>query len=41
MDSDLALVIKYKEVITCEAESGKEGEEVEYAYYNVGWGYHK
>ena len=32
-----ALVVKYKEIIVCDAESGKDGEEVEYAYYKIGW----
>jgi hypothetical protein len=31
------LVVKYKEIIVCDAESGKDGEEVEYAYYKIGW----
>ncbi|KDR70023.1 hypothetical protein GALMADRAFT_214789 [Galerina marginata CBS 339.88] len=38
VDSDsLELVIKHKEIIICEAESGDDGEEVEYAYYKIGW----
>jgi len=32
------LVINHKEIIICDAESGKEGEDVEYAYYKIGWG---
>ncbi|THU92373.1 hypothetical protein K435DRAFT_967695 [Dendrothele bispora CBS 962.96] len=37
--SDLNLSILSKEIILCDAESGKEGnEEVEYAYYVIGWG---
>ena len=32
------LVIKHKEIIICDAESGREGEDVEYAYYKIGWG---
>lgn len=31
------LVINHKEIITCDAESGKEGEDVEYVYYKIGW----
>ena len=31
------LVIYYKEIIICDAESCK-GEDVEYAYYKIGWG---
>ena len=31
------LVIHHKEIITCDAESGREGEDVEYAYYKIGW----
>ena len=31
------LVIKYKEIILCDAETGREGDEVEYAYYKIGW----
>ncbi|KAF8959857.1 hypothetical protein BDZ97DRAFT_1906091 [Flammula alnicola] len=34
---DLELVIKHKEIIICDAESGKDGEEIEYAYYKIGW----
>jgi len=30
------LVVKYKEIIVCDAESGKAGEEVEYAYNRIG-----
>lgn len=33
------LVIKHKQIIICEAESGRQGEEVEYAYYRIGWGW--
>jgi hypothetical protein len=39
-DSDAVapeLVIYSKEVITCDAASGKEGEVVIYAYYCIGW----
>ncbi|KIM47291.1 hypothetical protein M413DRAFT_440742 [Hebeloma cylindrosporum] len=36
-EQDQALVVKHKEIIVCDAESGKEGEEVEYAYYKIGW----
>lgn len=32
------LVIHHKEIIICDAESGKEGEDIEYAYYKIGWG---
>ena len=32
------LVINHKEIIICDAESGREGEVVEYAYYKIGWG---
>ena len=32
------LVINHKEIIICDAESGREGEDVEYAYYKIGWG---
>jgi len=32
------LVINHKEIIICYAESGREGEDVEYAYYKIGWG---
>ena len=33
------LVIIHKEIIICDAESGcREGEDVEYAYYKIGWG---
>ncbi|KAF8148632.1 hypothetical protein B0H34DRAFT_205023 [Crassisporium funariophilum] len=37
---ELELVIKRKETIICDAESGSgnQGEEVEYAYYKIGWG---
>ncbi|PPQ83841.1 hypothetical protein CVT25_000900 [Psilocybe cyanescens] len=31
------LVIKHKETIICDVESDKDGEEVEYAYYKIGW----
>jgi len=31
------LVIKYKEIILCDAETGREADEVEYAYYKIGW----
>lgn len=31
------LVIKSKEIILCDAETGREGDEVEYAYYKIGW----
>ncbi|PPQ64057.1 hypothetical protein CVT24_008870 [Panaeolus cyanescens] len=39
--TDMKLVIKYKEVIICEAERGREEEEVRYSYYRMGWGFHK
>ncbi|KAF8798422.1 hypothetical protein BYT27DRAFT_7123503 [Phlegmacium glaucopus] len=32
------LVIKHKDIVVCDAENGKEGEDVEYAYYKIGWG---
>ena len=32
------LVIHHKEIIICDAESGREGEDVEYAYYKIRWG---
>ena len=32
------LVINHKEIIICDAESGREGEDVEYVYYKIGWG---
>jgi predicted nicotinamide N-methyase len=32
------LVIYHKEIRICDAESGREGEDVEYAYYKIGWG---
>ncbi|CAA7269677.1 unnamed protein product [Cyclocybe aegerita] len=31
------LVIKHKEIIICDADSGEKGEEIEYAYYRIGW----
>ncbi|KAH9487409.1 Protein-lysine N-methyltransferase EFM2 [Psilocybe cubensis] len=31
------LVIKHKEIIVCYADSGKSGEEIEYAYFRIGW----
>jgi predicted nicotinamide N-methyase len=31
------LVTLYKEIITCWGEEGKEGDEVEYVYYRIGW----
>jgi len=31
------LVIKQKETIICDTESGRDGEEVEYAYFKIGW----
>ncbi|KAF8880896.1 hypothetical protein CPB84DRAFT_1828157 [Gymnopilus junonius] len=40
-DDGWALVVKHKEIIICDAESGKNGEEVEYAYYRIGWSGHK
>ncbi|PPQ98085.1 hypothetical protein CVT26_003255 [Gymnopilus dilepis] len=40
LDGDLELVIKHKEIIICDAESGRDGEEVEYAYYRIGWSPH-
>jgi len=36
-EEENALVVKHKEIIVCDAESGKNGEEVEYAYYKIGW----
>ena len=36
-EQEHVLVVKYKEIIVCDAESGKDGEEVEYAYYKIGW----
>ena len=36
--SSTELVINYKEIITCNAENSEEGENVEYAYYKIGWG---
>jgi predicted nicotinamide N-methyase len=37
VEEETVLVVKHKEVIVCDAESGKDGEEVEYAYYRIGW----
>lgn len=37
--TEMELVIKYKEDIICEAESGKDGDEVVYSYYKIGWGW--
>ena len=37
-NGDTELVINHKEIIICDAESGREGEDVEYAYYRIGWG---
>ena len=37
VEQEHVLVVKYKEIIVCDAESGKAGEEVEYAYYKIGW----
>jgi len=31
------LVIIHKEIIVCDAESSREGEDVEYVYYKIGW----
>ncbi|TFK38832.1 putative methyltransferase-domain-containing protein [Crucibulum laeve] len=31
------LIIKSKETIICDAEGDKDGDEVEYAYYRIGW----
>ena len=36
-EQEQVLVVKYKEIVVCDAESGKDGEEVEYAYYKIGW----
>ncbi|KAF9482947.1 hypothetical protein BDN70DRAFT_852406 [Pholiota conissans] len=36
---DVELVVKHKQVIVCDAGSGKHGEEVVYAYYKIGWGF--
>ena len=38
LDGSTELVINHKEIIICYAESGREGEDVEYAYYKIGWG---
>jgi len=32
------LVIHCKEIIICDAQSAEEGEDIEYAYYKIGWG---
>lgn len=37
LDGSTELVINHKEIIICYAESGREGEDVEYAYYKIGW----
>ncbi|KAF9561508.1 hypothetical protein CPC08DRAFT_428672 [Agrocybe pediades] len=36
-ESKSDLVIKYKENIICDTETGRDGEEVEYAYFRIGW----
>ncbi|KAF8999688.1 hypothetical protein BDQ17DRAFT_1328211 [Cyathus striatus] len=39
LEAELELVIKSKDTFICDAgDSGKEVEEVEYAYYQIGWG---
>ena len=37
LNGNTELVIHHKETIICDAESGTEGEDIEYAYYKIGW----